>query len=61
MANELKLTRCCKNCEYSKQGEFLGWELTYCKLKHRVIKHPDKRLSALLCIRYKNRRATDGE
>ena len=61
MANELNPKRCCENCEYIKQGEFLGVEIPWCNSKHKVIERPDKRLSALLCMRYKNRRATDGE
>ena len=61
MANELKPIRCCENCEHIKQVEFFGVEFPWCKSKHKVINRPDKRRSALLCVRYKNRSATDGE
>lgn len=57
MANKIKLTRCCENCEHIKQVEFFGIEFPWCKSKHKVIKRPDKRYSALLCMRYKKRRA----
>lgn len=61
MANELKVVRCCKNCEYGKQGDYFGIKVPWCIFKHKPIRQPYKRYTALLCMRYKKRRATDGE
>lgn len=61
MENELKPVRCCKNCEHIKQAELFGIEFPWCKSKHKVINRPNKRRSALLCVRHKKRRIDNGK